>query len=144
MTHLNLFAILTSMFSIGCQTPKNSQSAQGYLHEVKGNLTFTYDYCGGARPSDEMLAKLKEPRVIEGFTVYLKPGKENSTAAITDSAQCDSNGNYVFRIPKGDYVILMPAQVKEYDLKISITSFLRLLTNPALSNGGKKVWQHYT
>lgn len=138
LTYIHLIAILTTLFSTSCHTKKQSQDSETRLYEIKGNLKFTYDYCGGARPSEEMLAKLKEPRVIEGFTVYLKQGKENSTAAITDSARCDSSGNYFFRVPKGDYVILLPAQIKKYDLNNFNNQFLKVADEACFYQWWKK------
>ncbi|MBK7762453.1 MAG: hypothetical protein IPI46_03665 [Bacteroidetes bacterium] len=61
---------------------------------IKGIVTETSDYCGGAMPNEQVLEALKTPQPIAGKTIYIKIGSKNSEGKaiykklITDSAGC--------------------------------------------------------
>lgn len=85
--------------------------AQKPLHfKVEGTLTRSSQYCGGIHPSREEEQELTSPKPL--FTkVYVRKGKKNSTKTpIFDSTETDEKGHYEFRLPPGDYVIIMPIQ----------------------------------
>ena len=41
-------------------------------------VTSTQSYCGGARPTDEMMQELNTPKPLPEKKLYIRKGKENS------------------------------------------------------------------
>ena len=76
-------------------------------YSVAGVITGTSNYCGGARPSDEMLADIATPKPIPNKKIYIKKGEINSfknkilLTLITDSA-----GKFQAKLPPGKYLIV--------------------------------------
>jgi hypothetical protein len=66
------------------------------------NVTFTYiqPYCGGARPSEEMLREAEKPKPYSNKTVMCV-----STKGRIDSAKTDENGKARFKLKKGSYLV---------------------------------------
>jgi mRNA-degrading endonuclease RelE of RelBE toxin-antitoxin system len=89
------------------QTP-NSQT--NIYYTVEGTLTQSSQYCGGVHPSHEEEAEYRRAKPYYS-KLYVRKGKVNSTKApIIDSTNTDANGHYSFKLPPGDYVIIMPSQ----------------------------------
>ncbi len=66
---------------------------------LKGNVTFTTRYCGGARPSQEILDRNKTPKIYKNTTFKLKNASTNKEYLF----KTDSLGNYSLSIKKGMY-----------------------------------------
>jgi len=67
---------------------------------VKLELTYYEPYCGGARPTDEILAEAQKPKPYAGQKVILlsKTGK-------TDTLITDIKGKLTLKLKKGEYSI---------------------------------------
>ncbi len=69
---------------------------------IKGHITRTSDYCGGAMPTEEMLAQLKSPRPDEGRIIYVRIGSVNkATATIIKKVVTDANGDFTVVLKSG-------------------------------------------
>lgn len=80
---------------------------------VKGKLMQTNSYCGGARPTDEMLAEIQKPTPYAGKVFYVRKGKVNSKKAeVITSFTTDANGEFSFEITPGTYSIIQAKQLK--------------------------------
>jgi len=96
--------------------PKNDSLSETVkdngMFTVAGTVTQAGSYCGGAAPSDEMLAEVQRVRPMSGFMIYVKKGKENNlNNPVVDSVFTNSEGKYTLYLPKGDYVLLQKNQL---------------------------------
>lgn len=79
---------------------------------VKGKLMQTSKYCGGAKPSEEILKDAATPKPYEGKVFYVRVGKKNSTKAeVITSFTTDANGEFSFQITPGTYSIIQEKQL---------------------------------
>ncbi len=84
------------------------------ITEVSGTIIKTASYCGGAAPTDEILAELATPAPYIG-TLYLKQGTINdplepALATITT----DENGDFSIVLAEGDYIIVTAEHLGDY------------------------------
>lgn len=85
---------------------------------VKGKLTQTSTYCGGARPTEEMLSEYSTPKPYANKVFYVRKGKVNSTKAeVITSFTTDANGEFSFQITPGTYSIIQEKQLKKLNSK---------------------------
>lgn len=83
--NLILFLLLMSSLTINAQSKVS----------VKAYITSTEDYCGGARPSDEMLHELSTEKPLADKVVYIKMGTVNkSTNKTVKKVKTDANGRF--------------------------------------------------
>src|SRR5687767_12559298 len=59
--------------------PKKANPNAKKSFTVSGKVEHTYSYCGGARPSPEMLAEYQTPKPFGGKKFYVRKGKVNTT-----------------------------------------------------------------
>ncbi|MBL7764528.1 MAG: hypothetical protein JNJ58_00405 [Chitinophagaceae bacterium] len=96
---------------------------------VKGKVTQTADYCGGARPTDEMLEKLNAPHPLASKTIYIKIGAMNADKSkVYKKVVTDEEGRFTVKLPagrvysfveewkSGPYKKPQPQQFVEWDL----------------------------
>lgn len=82
-----------------------NERAQRYV--LKGKVTTTRKYCGGARPTDEILQEFNTPQPAVGMELYLKEGATgNLSAPILDTIVTNADGEFRLKLPLGDYVIV--------------------------------------
>lgn len=94
------------------------QQKQPAVFTVSGKITQTSSYCGGARPSNEMLEEYAHPKAYRGKTLYVRKGAFNDVKQnIVLKFTADSLGKFTFTLPVGTYCILQAEQVKALDLK---------------------------
>ena len=68
--------------------------------DVSGSVTFKNHYCGGARPSDEMLDGYEKQYPLKSSTILLKSKKQkDKTIEITT----DKKGNFNLQLEPGTY-----------------------------------------
>ena len=80
---------------------------------VKGKVTQTWSYCGGAAPSEEMLEEARRPRPYEGKVFYIRKGKINSLKEpMILSFTVSAAGTFSFQLPAGVYSIIQDTQLK--------------------------------
>ena len=101
------FVIAFFLFAscIGIQT---SQKESGKV-KVSGTVTQTFSYCGGARPSNEMLAKLAEPNPFSNKVLVILKGNKNDFTCNSRwnlAINSDSIGNFSAVLEPGEYCIV--------------------------------------
>jgi hypothetical protein len=103
MKQLILLLSCIAFFSYGQEQQKKKTTK--YL--ISGLITSTSSYCGGARPSDEMLADIATPRPFPSKTIYIKKGEVNSQKKkIVLVLTTDTNGRFQAKLPLGKYLIV--------------------------------------
>lgn len=79
-----------------------AQSKSNKYITLKGQVTETSDYCGGAMPNEEVLNALKTPQPIAAKSIYIKIGSKNSEGkAVYKKIITDSAGNFTVRLKVG-------------------------------------------
>jgi hypothetical protein len=68
--------------------------------KVKVRVTYTNSYCGGARPTDEILQKHNTPKVLADYKIKL----ENKKVVIIKT---DSLGCFTHKLNTGKYLIFL-------------------------------------
>ena len=105
-----LFAFCLLLFcNLAMAQAHDSLSA---FNNIQGTLKFNQRYCGGARPSEELLAMFDSIRPLPNTMVYLarKKGGKFIYKLFTDK-----NGNFHKRIRAGKYFVYMS---KQYDHEV--------------------------
>lgn len=69
-------------------------------------VTQTAEYCGGAAPTDEMLAQLRTPMAFPGQKIYLRKGKENCLSKKAVELTADSTGFIFTHLEPGFYSVV--------------------------------------
>jgi hypothetical protein len=77
-------------------------------HTVKIQFTQTESYCGGARPSEEMLENLAIPKAALGKPFFIKSGNQNDPDNTEFVFVGESNGEGFaeFKLSKGEYCLV--------------------------------------
>lgn len=93
-----------------------AQTKQKYT--VSGKVRHSFAYCGGAAPSEEMMAEFTKQKPYAGKTFYIRKGKTNNVKAkVILSFKADTAGNFSFQLPPGIYSIIQEPQVKKLNIK---------------------------
>jgi len=117
------FKIIFSLFLfavISCKAKKTFPPDEHFVSEkeineiseekqylVSGFVTHSNSYCGGARPTDAILLEITSPKPSPNATFYVRKGKFNDVGEeVFWTFSTDENGNFSFKLPPGDYVIL--------------------------------------
>jgi len=68
--------------------------------KVKVRVTYTNSYCGGARPTDEVLQKYNAPQPLSDYKIKLLCKKNNVV-------KTDSSGSFIHKLNVGKYLIFL-------------------------------------
>jgi len=78
---------------------------------VSGTIQYSESYCGGARPTDEMLEEITRPENYPGKRLFVVNGNINqSEKKIIAAIISDSAGKFSVLLPPGEYCIIQPEQ----------------------------------
>ncbi len=91
MNRLVCFTVLLMLFAFVCFSQAKQVSLQ---------INYMQPYCGGARPSAEMLAEAQKPKPFANKTIIVVSKKGRA-----DSAKTNTNGELVLKLKKGSYKI---------------------------------------
>ncbi len=107
--HLILIASVGLLTS--CANTHMAEKNKCDLIKVSGTITKSGTYCGGMRPSDDVLESIRMTRPYSGFTIYVRRGEHNDVnSPIIDSTITDENGAFQLSLPKGTYVLISSIQ----------------------------------
>ena len=144
MKHQNI--LLTGLFFISTvvlqqvQAQNNTKESQNIVREhskskrqtylISGHVSQSSSYCGGARPTQEMLDKIAIPVAYPNKKFYIRKGKTNSlNLKFLKTFNSDKDGNYTIRLPKGIYSIILEEQLKEINIGDYTTTNQQVDTN---------------
>ncbi len=83
---------------------KSTRGSEDRLFNVTIYVTRTDSYCGGARPTDEILNAITSPKPLADKEIFIRPGSVNNTEdKILGQGVSDKNGIVVLNLPKGNY-----------------------------------------
>jgi hypothetical protein len=99
-------------------------AAKAQLQSIAVNVQVIQPYCGGARPTPEMEENARIPHAYEGKKFYIRKGKINTCKAkIIDSFTTDAQGNFIIKLPKGNYSIIVAEQKNELNIALYNTKY---------------------
>lgn len=115
---------LIVLFSCGTKS-KTAVSSQKAT--VSGSVVQTFSYCGGAEPTDEMLAELATPQIYPGKKFHVIKGDTNTVKhEIVLNFTSDSAGKFSFQLAPGRYSILLDEQSSAPDAKKYISQHITM------------------
>ena len=85
---------------------KKSKLKSNELIEVKGMITETQSYCGGAAPPQDLLDELSKPKPIKGYYLYVRRNSNEMKNPILHRIITDSNGKFKINLPVGIYSVV--------------------------------------
>lgn len=107
----------TTIPSLGqnTNTAKSSDSKKNSkLYTISGKVQQVSPYCGGARPSQEMLDRLAIPVDYPGKKFYVRRGKINTiNTKIVSSFISGKEGEFSIQLEPGTYSIILEEQLNE-------------------------------
>lgn len=119
---------------------QTKDSLQPY-NDVQGRLTFNQSYCGGARPSEEMLAQYDSIRPLPNTTVYLARTKGGKFIYKISS---DEKGKFKKKMRAGKYLVYLSRNYSKEALPYfnpKCTKWMKsVFAEVEVINGGKKLY----
>jgi len=84
---------------------------------VAGSVMQTVSYCGGAKPTQEILDSCNTPKGIPFAKLFVKWGLVNTEgASIIRSISTDAHGNFSTYLPPGNYCLVEKWKTKPFHL----------------------------
>ena len=94
---ITIFLITIVTFHVSAQKKYASKNIV-----VKGRITQTSDYCGGAQPTEEILNELRSKQPVEGKIIYIRQVSTSKTAnQIIKKVVTDARGNFKVVLKSG-------------------------------------------
>ncbi len=96
------YFILILLFLFGTSHAQKQKRTKTTYTLVKGIITTTTSYCGGARPSEEIMEELQKPKPAKGKTIYIKYGSKNvSKLKIIRKIVTNELGEFEVKLKRG-------------------------------------------
>lgn len=113
-------------------------STKTKTYPIIGSVQQSFSYCGGAKPTQEIIDNFAKLQPFKNKTFFIKKGKINSiNNKIVAKFTTDSLGNFSIKLPKGTYSILVEEQIKEIKAEDYNTKF-QTINNECLQKWWKK------
>ncbi len=104
--------ILLAALVMGCADKQSVTNRNTALVEEVIQLNYTESYCGGARPTDEILAEMAQPKPMIGERLYLRKGSVNNiNEPLVASEITDQSGRAIFHLMPGQYCVLRASKI---------------------------------
>lgn len=105
------YILLLMVFIAACKISGADNNNRGNKHnntfQLSGNITFTSDYCGGAKPPKDLLEGLATPTPYLGKVFYIRSGERNDvTSPVLYTVISDSLGHYSVNLQPGNYCMI--------------------------------------
>ena len=105
MKYISLLFVLFAMLQ-SCSSSKNSTNQDSM---VDITITSTSNYCGGAKPPEDLIARLKEPKKYSGKEIIF-----STTEQLGDGhkmLKTDDNGMISLSLEEGTYYLFLPEKL---------------------------------
>lgn len=113
-SYLPLLALTVGIFLLSCISGKKKNSSTDELYKVEVMVTQTSSYCGGARPSEEILQELNTLKPASGLTIYIGKGNSNHGVDFVVSSKTDELGKVSVELSEGIYYIVFDNKTAAY------------------------------
>lgn len=124
IARLYFFAIAFFMVILlsGCVSGRKKNPSRNELFKVEVMITQTTSYCGGARPSEEILQDLNTLRPAPGLKFFIGKGDSNNGSDFVTSSITDESGKAVVELSEGNYYLVFEDKT-EANKKTLLTSY---------------------
>ncbi len=124
----SIYTLLLLLLVISCTTPQSSTIKTKPAEIIFKNVTIqvwqTSQYCGGARPTDEMLQEFQTPKALSGQLCFIRKHETNKISSTpVASATSDVNGKINLALSPGTYCLILPNKVDSATYKMYLTKF---------------------
>lgn len=112
----------------------NARSSNGQL--INGNVFFSYSYCGGAKPTEEILKQYQKLQPLYTSEIHLTT-REKSITITTDKS-----GVFTANIPDGTYdiyLVKVPARIFDISSKNCATCTTKAIGKVTFPNKMKQI-----
>jgi hypothetical protein len=83
---------------------------------ISGFISQTSSYCGGARPTEEILEEYNRPKPYVGKTLYVTEGEKNHGGnKVVGKVVANDSGYFVITLPPGVYSLVQEEHLKPLD-----------------------------
>ena len=103
-TILCLFLFLVCLMDLSAQRRKISRKSSPVL--VNLTITQTRNWCGGARPTEEMEQEFRTPKPYPNCTIYIRKDSNILTKPILYTLRTNENGKTRIGLAPGKYTIV--------------------------------------
>lgn len=104
---LIFISLLAASSQSACTKKNNLTNESKEVRTIEIFVTKTGAWCGGMRPTEDMMQEIKSPKPLRQNTFYIKKGTVNSTnAPIFKTVTTDTAGLIQIDLPEGDYIIV--------------------------------------
>jgi hypothetical protein len=104
---MKAIGVIMLLVVLGCTDKKSVAIQNADTLEVVFQLNYTESYCGGARPTEEMLAEMSQPKPMVGERLYLRKGSANNVdEPVVASEITDHSGKAIFHVKPGQYCVV--------------------------------------
>jgi hypothetical protein len=101
---LSLVLFIVCIQDVSAQRRKTSRKSSSVV--VNLTITQTQNWCGGARPSDEMEREFKTPKLYSNCTIYIRKDSNVLTKPILHTLSTNEYGKTSVRLTPGKYTIV--------------------------------------
>jgi hypothetical protein len=102
------FIFLIILFQSSCKVIEGEKElGRNKTYQISGTVTYTSNYCGGARPSETLLQQLAIPTPYPGKQIHFRKGNSNDLSSlIIKTIVTDSLGKFTLQLEPGKYCII--------------------------------------
>jgi hypothetical protein len=114
-TIMQKFRILPFLLLLVSCSGKKKETTS--YHGFSGMVTQTNSYCGGARPSEEILEEYNKPKPYAGKVLHVREGKNNASGGkVVLRIVTNDSGYFSGSLPPGSYCIVQEEQLKPLNI----------------------------
>lgn len=96
----NFILLFIISISLACKVNSKSKNAEEVV--INGQVTQTKDFCGGMRPTDELVNNLRTPKPFANKVIYIKIGDVNTERGpVVQKFTTDENGKFSVKLKVG-------------------------------------------
>lgn len=120
---LNVCSLLLALWIVACSprpatVNKDEAPASSGPQKVSGFITQTSSYCGGARPTEEVLEEYNRPKPYSGKTLFVIGGEKNGSGnKVIAKLSSNDTGYFSLSLSPGVYSIVQEEQMKPLDTR---------------------------
>lgn len=111
------------LMACGCKNKKNAASKSDEVTVVI-NVTRSGVYCGGARPTDQMLEEIQSAKPFADKAIYVRLGAENDLSKkVVATAKTGADGKVILSLPLGTYSLVDDSRKDDVRYKALLKQF---------------------
>jgi hypothetical protein len=126
-----------TLLAMSCHNQKSASNSNLSPDQfmVTGKVEQKLTYCGGAKPTQDIIDNLKSPKALKNFKLYIKKDELNHQNALPiDSTVTNEQGHFKISLPQGNYIFLSELQLSQAKFEANLPVLKLTITNQNLLN----------